>query len=665
LLRYLDLYGKKPDLLYKGDSSCKTAYGGVVTLMAMACYVLCICLNVWRYFERSSPETNVNKLFVQDPVGFNATKDSFPFAFGLQDQNGAHFIDDSYYKPEANYLKYTKSIVNGDLKVARQVIPLTLITCDQVPLDGKYFDNLDLKSMHCIKEYYDSSFKHHLEITGEWESNTLGIIQLFIKSCKGAGCKPEADVISKVKSSYFALNYIGSTIKSSNYSDPIERFPSGFFTTISNMFSKQSLFRMADNQIDTQASPFGYVTPETINFTHVGAISTDYVQFAQPSDLVDTLIDVQIRMMREKTLTNRAYKTVFQYLAELGGLFNVITVVTLLLTARVGHTLMLIDLAKLNYFSHLATSFRKPQEQQSQGNKMEAEGQSDRNSSLKQGVAIFKRSVASSSQIHLDNSAKMKWSLSRPHGIQDSNKKPLAMKYAQIAPSDIKTPGLVSQDQVPIHHKSQLHESPDLQRKSSDWDIVNQGEKSPALVQKTPANKQTEDLSSYICNLIAASKRDFERELLKQGSQDLRSKKVSSGSILLHSFMPFLLPSTSKLRAVINTTEQQATSKFDFLCLLDIINDVHKLKLLLLSPDQRLLFDILPQNPVETEDHKNLSLQRAAQEERTLGAFQQRAETAYRKILNKHDFSRIDEELIYRLAYIFEDSNKAVEDVRA
>ena len=81
MLRYLDLYGKKPDLLYKGDSSCKTAYGGVVTLMAMACYVLCICLNVWRYFERSSPETNVNKLFVQDPVGFNATKDSFPFAF--------------------------------------------------------------------------------------------------------------------------------------------------------------------------------------------------------------------------------------------------------------------------------------------------------------------------------------------------------------------------------------------------------------------------------------------------------------------------------------------------------------------------------------------------------------------------------------------------------
>jgi hypothetical protein len=390
---------------------------------------------VWRYFERSSPETNVNKLYVKDPVGFNATKDSFPFAFGLQDDRGAHFIDDSYYKPQATYLRITKSSVNGELKIGEEIIPLTLVSCDQVSLDKKYFDNLDLKSMLCIKEYYDPAFKKNLEITGEWESSTFGFIQLKINACKGAGCKTESEVVSKVKSSFFALNYIGSTIKSSNYSEPIERFPSTFFTTTSSMFSKHSLFWMADNQIDTQASPFGYVNPETIKFTKAETVSTDYFKFAQSTELVDTLIEVKIRMMREKTLTNRAYKTVFQYLAELGGLFNVITVVTVLLTARVGRTLMMMDLAKLNFVPQLAFSFAQKKEQQNQQNNKEMVNQSDRDANPKQSAAIFKRSFVSSSQLKSDSISKATRPYQRPNGLQDCEKNKLfPTKYAQIVP---------------------------------------------------------------------------------------------------------------------------------------------------------------------------------------------------------------------------------------
>jgi hypothetical protein len=345
-LKLMDRYGARPDFLYKGDSQFKSSYGGCISMLAVVCYSLCISLNVWRYYERSSPETNINKLFVKDPKGFIASRSTLPIAFGMQGADAVHFIDPSYYKPRVMYRRQTKTMVNGALVASMKVTDLTLIPCSEATLDRRFFNNLDLANMFCIKEFEDPNFG--VEVTGVFEGDVYGAIRIQISTCTGVGCKSQAEIEAKMKSSYFAINYVGTAIKSSNYSDPIERFPTSFFTTTSTMYTKEVQMRMADNQIDTQASPFGYVTPDTINFSGVSYLAVDYSKFADPGQIVDKFLTVNVRMLQEKVHTNRAYKTVFQYLAELGGMFNVITLVSLLATLRVGKTLMMVDLAKIN-----------------------------------------------------------------------------------------------------------------------------------------------------------------------------------------------------------------------------------------------------------------------------------------------------------------------------
>ena len=341
LLENADLFGQAPNLTYKGLNACKSQYGGIVSLFVVMAWSLSLVFTVWRYFERTSPETNYNNMFVKDQVGFELNSTSFPFAFGLEDSSTAFFIDEQIYTVEASYRLYTKKTVEGVVIVDKQKVIIELAKCSTMNLDKDYFYNVDLNNMYCLK-----NITQHMMITGNFESKTWGWIYISFNRCTAANCKSAAEIEAKLKKSYFAMNFVNSGIQSTNYNNPIVNFPDSFYTTTSTTYSKTMTINMQDTELLTHSSLVGYAEPGYHKLTTVKAFETDFNSIETSGGSVNTIFTTLIRMDRVKIQINRKYKMIYQYMAEFGGMFNVICVVALILTSRISKTHYSVDLLK-------------------------------------------------------------------------------------------------------------------------------------------------------------------------------------------------------------------------------------------------------------------------------------------------------------------------------
>ena len=156
-LQKIDLFGYVPELLYKGETSHSTRYGGLVSVTAALGYLAVVCFTVWRYFQREAPATNVETKFVPDPPGFTWDRDNFPFAFGIQDTTATHFVDDEIYTVEASYNIKTTTFVDGKEGMNFDSITIPLIRCSEAKLDPQYFNNIPLADMYCLREFINPS----------------------------------------------------------------------------------------------------------------------------------------------------------------------------------------------------------------------------------------------------------------------------------------------------------------------------------------------------------------------------------------------------------------------------------------------------------------------------------------------------------------------------
>ena len=361
IIASLDRYGQTPQFLYNGLSACKTAWGGYITLLVICYQAFCLGFIIYRYFERGSSETNINRQFIPDPKGFTLTKQTMPFAFGIEDSSAKLYIDFSIFTVKALYIFKETRFTNGVDSSVYTTTELPVVPCREVGLDPTYFSSLPLDTMLCIKEFINPTI--NMKITGEFRSPEFGYIKIFISPCKGASCKSESEIMQKLKAGYMTFTYLNYALQSSNYENPVIKFPATYFTTFSTDYSKSIEFRMTDTELLTQDSLFGYVKPQSFNFTSVEMVTDKIAQLNQNiSALPDSMVNFVFRMDQLKFSVSRVYKTSFQYMAELGGMLNITVLFTLIVTNRLSYVLLFIDVVKRKFFYAGVAGSRKDSE---------------------------------------------------------------------------------------------------------------------------------------------------------------------------------------------------------------------------------------------------------------------------------------------------------------
>jgi len=286
----------------------------------------------------------VDRLFVKDPEGFVLNKDTLPFAFGIQDPNTAeHFIDESIYTVVAKHIKSYNDVVNGELIKKSEETILDLVPCSEVNMDLNYFNNLELSKMYCLKEFVEN--KKELRITGMWESDQYGRLEFWFERCK-TNCKTNEEIDKKLKDSFFAVNYVNWNAKASDFKNPKHRYPTSYYASTSAEYTKYITQYMTDNEIVTDSSLVGYMEADSLKYTSTGYFQSDTANFVfEPNKYPNHFAMYLIRMDPNKLLISRKYKNIYDYLAEFGGMAQVVVLVGVILTFRLKKISMFLDLA--------------------------------------------------------------------------------------------------------------------------------------------------------------------------------------------------------------------------------------------------------------------------------------------------------------------------------
>ena len=568
LIASCDVYGRTPNFLYNGMSSCKTVWGGWITILVFICQLLCIIYITYRHFERSSPETNINRKYTSNPIGFDLTNDTLPFGFGLEFANGSYFIDDSIYTTEVVYFLINKKSENGHVGISRRRVPLEVTSCDEVGLSQEIFRNLPLSSMKCIRNLKDQ--KLNLTITGEWESPLYGYISIKISKCSGSHCRPKEEIDQILKKSYFAINYMNFAAQTSNFSEPTAKYPASFYTTTSSQFTKEIQMRMADNEILTYSSLLGsQSSPSKISYTSVDRFVTDVTEVAAGDQSPSTLVILHMRMDPVGTITHRVYRNVFQSLAELGGMLNVICVAAVLLTCRIAEILLMVDLSRV------------------------------RSSRGKPGLSCSGLQSLRSKIRNLNNEqATVKETAHFEANFLVSEQSPKLSRVNPLKKKNLGRPQVVERPKKLVTPSIKVFKD---QPKPEERKLLRKQETNPFILaggHPLDSDRQNPSISHPLSHYLEIS---CERQRTKEANRSNFSKLHSSIKplhIALQAFFPKMLSKRAALKEVLLVADQYKSS-FDFFTILDLLEDMKKLKLMLLSPEQFVLFDLVASEDVE------------------------------------------------------------------
>ena len=618
-LRSLDLFGCKPELEYGGESTCKSPCGGLVTLLVMMSYLFITLLTTWRYFQREAPATNINKEYVGDPKGMQLTNDSLPIAFGLQDVTTKHFIDPTIYNLTVTYRRTIKEMVGGQLVVKTSITKLLdLIPCSEANLDNRFATH-PLVNMFCLKDLAQPGYD--LTVTGEFESNDFGLLIIRIFRCQGPTCKSDADIESKLANSYFAINYLNRLIKSSNYSDPIHTYPDSFFTPTSINLQKKIVMRLVDHEVVTQSSLTGYTDPKVEKTTIVDQFVTDIGELRLSGNPPPSpFVMISIRMGRMKTVTVRTYKTIYNYLAEFGGLSQLIVIAIFALTRPWLRRHLYFHLAQRaaftrRFYQNAVDKINVPHKNTSSAAKLENFGHQSPIIPLDSSNIIEREQPSMFSPPppgHSTNNFSPGKSRIFPAQAKD---KLMAAKSAVVSKPE--------QVGVPPHPPQPVDAAPQSQSSSKSIWLLKRNSK-----QLDMGNSPSNAIPVRTDKILAKSSarighQPFEIVQGKDGdsgqiNHDKSHKQAytnfagsNSYKLFFHTYFFCLKKKkTTDKEDEVEIITQSMRRKLDVFKLIDLYEDMQKLKWLILDPSQRVLFDAIPDLWDEHELSPHYSLQR-------------------------------------------------------
>ena len=668
LLSKIDIYGHTPTILYNGQLSFTSKYGGYMTLLVLVSYAMTIVFTVWRYFQRTSPETNVNQQFESNPAGFYLSKDSLPFALGLQKGDGSHFIDDSIYRTEAKFVYVEKQMVDGELQAKFSTIELPLVRCSEASLDPGLFQNLDLPNMWCLKEYLVPANK--LKVTGVWESSEFGRLEVNFFRCKNkpglAPCGSEEEIEALLRNSYFAINYATQTSKTTDYENPVQRYPASYFTSTSTGYTKYLIAYMQDNEIVTESSLIGYSEPNVRKFESLASFRVDISNFIREGEAYpDKLLEFVVRMQQMKVMTNRKYKNIYEYLAEFGGLAQVITLAGILLTFRMRKINMFMDLAEKIVVKEEA--YQKLVEQTS-------------------NTAYEKALIAASKK---DKSGTILGSHSerRPKGSskpvltedvpirQDSNNSSRSRSPSKgdrrAIPEEGNDRNTVRDRTLNMCNLSKVGKSLIANKlkysnpnttPSSNFQVDTPGNHQSRNADKADEAFQNdiEDASAAeILKIIRESKKMFKDEQRRFEVMKEQMDSIGCFNLFLKGFMP-CLTKNSRVESAVEIAQKHFYSKYDLLKIIEVIEEFEKLKSMLMTKEQKVLFDFIPATKLKyiegknrftvIADHRTISV---SDDTTSQDRQRQLITKAFDSIKHQRDKSELDRNLLKCLAFLY------------
>ena len=321
LFKEIDLFGKEPDIYYKGKQRKTTWMGRICTWLYIFIYLFFFIYKLVRMFNRmdvSFQETNSSS---DGLPKIHLTKESFTYGLALTDNAGFPIYDDTIYYPDASLVG--KRTENGIPQPVYQPLLFDRCTLDDFGKNfQKFTTSLELNQFYCIKNF-------DIILEGYSSAENFTSIMINIKKCNGTSpsglpCRNDSEIMQNLNRKNLLLFSEDFDLTPYNYEKPVkEKFTINSCPISLELYQTFVGYYQLTN-IETENNLFGFevfsdIKKESYIIYHSALIMSQAMYPGQQDVMTYTI------MLKENTLTNqRTYVKLIDVLGDVGGLMEVI-----------------------------------------------------------------------------------------------------------------------------------------------------------------------------------------------------------------------------------------------------------------------------------------------------------------------------------------------------
>jgi hypothetical protein len=332
-LYQLDLFGKEPDLYYKGKIKVNTILGLIFTFLHISISAFYFIFKFIRMVERKDVKFYDTYAFGEEIPEITITNEQFYSSFTM----GGH-IDETLYNIKAQYISGVK---NGNIwnNTYRE---LEFETCKLENFGSKYrdfFKDEPLNTSYCLKNV-------NLTLKGYSYLKNFSYINLQVRPCvnqtkDGRPCKDYNSILKFFSQNYIEIKIQDNLLTPDNYKSPVKAFKKDIQSPLFLQLYQKIYSYIQIVRVETDEDFLGFSFKPKNKVEVFTKYQNSYVISAPGSTNIlktgEPACDITLQLDANVLTQTRYYTTLLDVMGEVGGLMEFLyTFFNVILTFRIG-----------------------------------------------------------------------------------------------------------------------------------------------------------------------------------------------------------------------------------------------------------------------------------------------------------------------------------------
>ena len=325
LLKDIDMFGKEPELYYKGRPKKTSWIGRILSVSFVLIYFAFFLYKLVKMLKRVDVTFYDTFTYSPTPPAIPITHDNFYLAFALENPiTYDAFINEGVYIPKASF---KRAEMKGE-EFEWTVVPLELERCKTEKFGKNYqevYSHIDLSNYYCFKDINNFTLEGHFS----YLQYSFFYIEFFpCVNSETVKCENETTMDFYLNNTFIQLEMQNIELTPKNYKKPIRERNVDVYTTVGKKLFQELHVYFEVVDIETDLDLFGFDEFENIKHD----VYLKYDETFIMSNLIENNVyktgekfcDVTIKLSENIRTQRRVYIKFVTILGDVGGFMEVI-----------------------------------------------------------------------------------------------------------------------------------------------------------------------------------------------------------------------------------------------------------------------------------------------------------------------------------------------------
>ncbi len=352
MVRKTDLLGRNTLMTFHNESIFRTSGGGLFSVFLIMFFLVIGYYYLLLFLSHQNPVILIMENFLESTYPKYIVKNYLPLAFRFEDMNGNPIYDKTFLDFEINFQNCTRD-------------ENYLFNCKSTKIDFKYCSSNSFPDEMNIlfKPYFNNSFcinlndyvkdsrnNTNLTIEGYWDQKHINYFQIIAKKCENKSnitCKNETEILKYLnKAVYFSMYNFNYNLMYNDYDNPFKGIINNYYFLIEREIGKIFFNNFVKTTLGTDKGPV-FTEYENMTIYNNEGFLQDLIYYNETKE-IDFLSSVEIHTSRLVHYNRRGYVKITTVIANFGGVINVCMILCEIFFSRV---------VNLKFYLKLVNSF--------------------------------------------------------------------------------------------------------------------------------------------------------------------------------------------------------------------------------------------------------------------------------------------------------------------